>query len=109
MIGKKSARLRIMSTTAVIAVRGAVKTRSPWVDSTSGPPMRIDMKEGRKVKKVTTVAAAILSNGAVTVFTRAEKYEYATLYIKDWITLANSGHVCFWEQPANVQMVKLAL
>ena len=53
------------------------------------------------------VEAAILSKGAVTVFTRAEKYEYATLCIKDWITLADSGHVDRFEQPANVRVVRL--
>jgi len=53
-----------------------------------------------------TVEAAILSKGGVTVFTRAEKYEYTTLCIKDWITLANSGHVDRVEQPANVRVVK---
>ena len=53
-----------------------------------------------------TVEAAILSKGAVTVFTREEKYEYTTLCIKDWITLANSGHVNRVRQPANVSVVK---
>ncbi len=66
-------------------------------------------KKGRKVKEVATVAAAILSKGVVTVFTRAERYEYTTICIRDWITLANSGHVGCWEQPANVQVVKPAL
>lgn len=66
-------------------------------------------KKGRKVKEVATVAAVILSKGVVTVFTRAKKYEYATMCIKDWITLANSGHVGRWEQLANVQVVKPAL
>ena len=53
-----------------------------------------------------TVEAAILSKGAVTVFTRTEKYEAATLCIKDWITLANSGHTDRLQQPANVSMAK---
>ena len=50
--------------------------------------------------------AAILSRGAITVFTRAEKYEYAMLCIKDWVTLANSGHVDRLKQPANVRVAK---
>jgi hypothetical protein len=52
------------------------------------------------------VEAAILSKGAVTVYTRAEKYEYATICIKDWITLVNSGHADRFVQPANVRVVK---
>ncbi len=52
------------------------------------------------------VEAAILSQDAVTVFTRAEKYEYAGLCIKDWITLANSRHTDRFVQPANVRVVK---
>jgi hypothetical protein len=51
------------------------------------------------------VEAAILSKGTVTVFTRAEKYEYASICIKDWITLANSGHADRFVQPANVSVV----
>lgn len=51
------------------------------------------------------VEAAILSKGTVTVFTRAEQYEYASICIKDWITLANSGHVDRFVQPANVRVV----
>ena len=54
----------------------------------------------------TIVEAAILSKGAVTVYTRAEKYEYATICIKDWITLVNSGHADRFVQPANVRVVK---
>jgi hypothetical protein len=52
------------------------------------------------------VEAAILSRGAITVFTRAEKYEYATLCIKDWVTLANSRHIDRLQQPANVRVAK---
>ena len=54
------------------------------------------------------VEAAILSKDTVMVFTRAEKYDGMTLCIKDWITLANSGHVGRVEQPANVRVVKPA-
>jgi hypothetical protein len=53
-----------------------------------------------------TVEAAILSKGRVTVFTRAEKYEYASICIKDWITLVNSGHADRFNQPANVLVMK---
>lgn len=53
----------------------------------------------------TIVEAAILSKDTVTVFTRAEKYEYATICIKDWITLANSRHADRLAQPANVRVV----
>src|SRR5215831_20120347 len=55
---KKTARLTITPTTAaVIPVSGAVNLRSPCVVSTSGPPSRMKTNDGRKVKKVTTVAA----------------------------------------------------
>ena len=56
----------------------------------------------------TIVEAAIFSKGTVTVFTRAEKYEYASICIKDWITLVNSGHADRFIQPANVRVVKPA-
>lgn len=51
-----------------------------------------------------TVEAAILSKDIVTVYTRAEKYEYASICIKDWITLANSRHADRFAQPSNVRM-----
>lgn len=51
------------------------------------------------------VEAAILSKETVTVYTRAEKYEYASICIKDWITLANSRHADRFTQPSNVRMV----
>ncbi|MDP1767505.1 MAG: hypothetical protein Q8L74_01740 [Nitrospirota bacterium] len=51
------------------------------------------------------VEAAILSAGTVTVYTRAEQYEYTNRCIKDWITLANSGHADRMQQPANVRVV----
>lgn len=51
-----------------------------------------------------TVEAAILSKDKITVFARTDKYEYASLCIKDWITLANSRHVDRIKQPANVMM-----
>ncbi len=56
----------------------------------------------------TIVEAAILSKGAVTVYTRAETYENASICIKDWITLANSRHADRFAQPANVRVVKPA-
>lgn len=50
------------------------------------------------------VEAAILSKNTITVFTRAENYEYTSLCIKDWITLANSRHADRLTRPTNVQM-----
>lgn len=50
------------------------------------------------------VEAAILSRGSITVYARAEKYEYATLCIKDWVTLANSGHADRLRPPANLRL-----
>jgi hypothetical protein len=52
------------------------------------------------------VEAAILSKGIITVYARADKYEYATICIKDWITQANSGHADRMKQPANVRLAK---
>lgn len=52
----------------------------------------------------TIVEAAILSKGAVTVFAREEKYENASICLKDWITLVNSGHADRFTQPANVRV-----
>ena len=55
---KNMARFKITPTTAaVIADRGAVNPSLPCVASTTGPPAKMKMNEGRKVKKVTTVAA----------------------------------------------------
>ena len=55
----------------------------------------------------TIVEAAILSKGTVTVFTRAEKYEYSSICIKDWITLVNSGHADRFVKPTNVRVVRV--
>ena len=52
------------------------------------------------------VEAAIFSKGRVTVFAKAEKYEYAMLCIKDWITQVNSMHRDRFDQPKNVQLVR---
>ena len=47
------------------AVSGAVNFRSPWVESTSGPPARMKMNDGRDVNHVTSIAAsAPLRNSA---------------------------------------------
>lgn len=48
------------------------------------------------------VEAAIFSRGKITVFAAAEKYEYLTLCVKDWITQVNSGHRDRTTQPKNV-------
>ena len=52
------------------------------------------------------VEAAILSRGKITVFATAEKYEYLSLCVKDWITQANSGHRDRTTQPKNVSVVR---
>lgn len=54
--------------------------------------------------QATLVEAAIASKGRISVFSKAEKYEYVTLCIKDWITQINSKHRDRFEQPRNVQM-----
>jgi len=53
------------------------------------------------------VEAAIFSRGRITVFTTAEKYEYLSLCVKDWITQANSGHRDRMTQPKNVSMTRV--
>ena len=45
------------TTAALMAASGAVNRRSPRVASTSGAPAKMNTKDGRKVKKVTTRAA----------------------------------------------------
>ena len=52
------------------------------------------------------VEAAIFSRGKVTVFATAEKYEYLSLCVKDWITQVNSGHRDRTTQPKNVSVVR---
>ncbi len=52
------------------------------------------------------VEAAIFSRGKITVFASAEKYEYLSLCVKDWITQVNSGHRDRTTQPKNVSVVR---
>ena len=52
------------------------------------------------------VEAAIFSRGKITVFATAEKYEYLSLCVKDWITQVNSGHRDRMTQPKNVSVVR---
>jgi hypothetical protein len=50
------------------------------------------------------VEAAIFSRGKITVFAAAEKYEYLSVCVKDWITQVNSGHRDRTTQPKNVSV-----
>jgi len=52
------------------------------------------------------VEAAIFSRGKITVFAAAERYEYLSLCVKDWITQVNSGHRDRTTQPKNVSVVR---
>jgi hypothetical protein len=54
----------------------------------------------------TIVEAAILSKEMITVYSHQKQYENASICIKDWITLANSGHKDRFAQPANVLVMK---
>lgn len=54
----------------------------------------------------TVVEAAILSKGAITIYSHEKQYENASVCIKDWITLANSHHMDRIKQPANVRVVE---
>lgn len=51
------------------------------------------------------VEAGLFSKGKITVFGTAQKYEYLTLCVKDWITQVNSGHRDRMTQPKNVSFV----
>ena len=53
-----------------------------------------------------TVDAAIYSRGKVTLLSSAEKYEVATLCVKDWITVANTQYRDRMTQPRNVQFLR---
>ena len=91
-------------------VRGAVDLSGETLSVNGNAPHQGTEEEAIVCATVlplkTIVEAAILSKGAVTVYTRAEKYEYASICIKDWITLVNSAHVDRFVQPANVLVVK---
>lgn len=52
------------------------------------------------------VHAAILSNQQITVLTAATDYVDLPLCIKDWITLANSGHRDRLRHPANTSLAQ---
>ena len=52
------------------------------------------------------VEAATFSLGKIAVFAAAQKYEYLTLCVKDWITQVNSGHRDRTTQPKNVAVVR---
>lgn len=51
------------------------------------------------------VEAGLFSRGKIIVYAAAEKYEYLTLCVKDWITQVNSGHRDRTTQPKNVSFV----
>lgn len=86
---QQQARAREMQARALLAKYPA----SPGRDDSDG-----------LLKKPALVEAAIFSRGKATVFTTAEKYEYVTLCVKDWITLVNSGHRDRFTWPNNVQV-----
>jgi hypothetical protein len=50
------------------------------------------------------VEAAIFSRGKISVFAAADKYEYLSVCVKDWITQVNSGHRDRTTQPKNVSV-----
>lgn len=54
------------------------------------------------------VEAGLFSRGKITVFGSAQKYEYLTLCVKDWITQVNSGHRDRMTQPKNVAFTPAA-
>jgi hypothetical protein len=92
-----------------LIVKGGVDLSSETLSVIGNAPHRGTEEEAIVCVTVlpqhTIVEAAILSKGTVTVFTRAEKYEYSSICIKDWITLVNSGHADRFQQPSNVRVV----
>ncbi len=54
----------------------------------------------------TLVEAAIYSKGVITVYARAEQYEFLMLCTKDWVTQVNSHHNDRFTQPKNVKLVR---
>ena len=91
-------------------VRGAVDLSGETLSVNGNAPHQGTEEEAIVCATVlplkTIVEAAILSKGAVTVYTREETYENASICIKDWITLVNSAHVDRFVQPANVRVIK---
>lgn len=51
------------------------------------------------------VSAAILSGGAISIYSSAPDYQSQNLCIKDWITQVNSGHRDRFAPPSNVKLV----
>jgi hypothetical protein len=90
-------------------VRGAVDLSGQTLSVNGNAPHRGTEEEAIVCVTVlplnTIVEAAILSKGAITVYSREKQYENASICIKDWITLANSRHADRIKQPANVRMV----
>ena len=90
-------------------VRGAVDLSGQTLSVNGNAPHQGTEEEAIVCATVlplkTIVEAAILSKGAVTVYTRDATYENASICIKDWITLVNSGHIDRVKQPANVRVV----
>ena len=90
-------------------VRGAVDVSGETLSVNGNAPHQGTEEEAVVCATVlplkTIVEAAILSKGAVTVYMREEPYENASICIKDWITLANSGHIDRMKQPPNVRVL----
>ena len=93
-------------------VRGTVDLSGQTLSVNGNPPHQGTEEEAIVCVTVlplkTIVEAAILSMETVTAYTRAGKYEHASISIKDWITLANSRHADRFEQPSNVRVVSPA-
>ena len=91
-------------------VRGAVDLSSQTLSVNGNAPHQGTEEEAIVCVTVlplkTLVETAILSKGAIAVYSRETKYDYASICIKDWITLANSRHMDRIKQPANVSMAR---
>jgi hypothetical protein len=90
-------------------VRGAVDLSGQTLSVNGNAPHQGTEEEAIVCVSVlplkTIVEAAILSKDMITVYAREKRYEYTSICVKDWITLANSRHADRIRQPANVQMV----
>lgn len=87
-------------------VRGAIDLSGAFLSLAGNAPHRGGEEEAVVCVGVRRleVHAAILDQRTVTVFTRESRYGFLPQCIKDWITLANSGHRDRLEQPPNVEL-----
>jgi hypothetical protein len=87
-------------------VRGSVDVIGGWLSVDGNAPHQGTLEEAVVCVSPYNlqVSAAILSQGSITAYTPGGTYDNLPRCVKDWITLANSGHKDRLEQPQNVSM-----